>query len=154
MGTISGLSQATSNILHSLHAPLASFTSAGGRAFTIAPGTHSERWDGDSLWYDEWPILFDGEPAGKLYRDLKYGVTPSGDPRWHATTRALYWSHAADAPTGIGFDVAAFDSAEDACAAWARSADQILDWNEGKQVVGSYGAVQRSAARCDAGGAR
>jgi hypothetical protein len=126
-----------------LHPPLPAFTSPGGREFTIADGEHSARYDGDPLWFDVWPILYNGEFAGKLYRDTSYGTTADGAPRWHATTRDLYWSYASDAPTGIGFDVAAFDSAEAACSAWARSADQILDWSEGKAVVGSYGVVQR-----------
>lgn len=149
MGTIGDFSRATSHDGRSLPPPLASFTSAGGRAFTIAPGEHSARYDGDPLWSDGWAILFDGKPAGRLYRSLRYGTTTDGAPRWHASTRALYWAHASDAPTGIGFDVAAFDSAGEACAAWARSADQILDWSEGKPVVGSYGVVQRSASKED-----
>lgn len=125
--------------------PLDSFTSVGGRAFTIADGAHSSRYEADPLWFDTWPILFDGAPAGKLYRSLDYGRTADGQPRWHATIRELYWTHASGAPTGVGFDVAAFDTAEQACAAWARSADQILDWSEGKPVVGSYGVVRRVA---------
>lgn len=128
----------------SLPPPLESFTSAGGRSFVVAPGSHEERWDGDALWTDVWSITHDGVPAGKLYRSLSYGTTASGEPRWHATTRELYWNRAPDAPTGIGFDVAAFDSAEEALATWGRSADQILDWSEGKPVVGSYGVVQRT----------
>lgn len=124
--------------------PLESFTSAGGRAFTVGAGEHSERWDGDALWTDVWSISHDGIAAGKLYRSLSYGVTASGEPRWHATTRELFWNRAPDAPTGIGFDVAAFDTAEEALAAWGRSADQICDWAEGKPVIGSYGVARRS----------
>ena len=123
--------------------PVESFTSAGGRVFAVAVGEHEERWHGDALWTDVWQILLDGVPAGKLIRDLAYGTTASGEPRCHATTRDLYWARAGDAPTGIGFDVAAFDSAEQALAAWGRSADQICDWAEGKPVIGSYGVVQR-----------
>lgn len=124
--------------------PLASFTSPGGRAFTVEPGQHAARYDGDPCRFDAWLILFNGALAGRLYRSLSYGTTADGAPRWHASTRQLYWLHASDAPTGIGFDVAAFDSAEQACAAWARSADQILDWSEGRAVVGSYGVVKRA----------
>ena len=131
--------------------PVDSFTSTGGRTFTIATGAHEERWDGDALWADVWSILHDGIAAGKLYRSLSYGVTASGEPRWHATARELFWNRAPDAPTGIGYDVAAFDTAEEALAAWGRSADQICDWAEGKFVAGRYGAVpadvQREIAR-------
>jgi hypothetical protein len=121
-----------------LHPPLASFSSEGGRTFTVEAGLHSERWEGDPLWNDAWPIRLDGNKAGKLFRNLNYGVTAEGLPRWHASTRELYWSKAGDAPTGIGFDVSAFDTPELALAAWARSADQILDWSEGKPVPSLY----------------
>jgi hypothetical protein len=139
-----GMTEAQAERARLLRAPVASFTSPGGRAFTVGDGRHSGRWDGDSLWCDEWPVLLDGEQAGKLFRSLKYGTTADGQPRWHATIRQLYWDKAHDAPTGIGFDVAAFDTAEQALAAWGRSADQILDWFEGKPVMGSYGMVQRA----------
>jgi hypothetical protein len=126
-----------------LDPPVADFKSAGGRSFTAADGQRSERWTGDPLWVDAWPILFDGAEAGTLYRSLSYGTTADGAPRWHASTRKLYWAKASDAPTGIGFDVAAFDSAEDALAAWSRSADQILDWSEGKPVAGHMRGARR-----------
>jgi hypothetical protein len=87
-----------------LHPPLPAFASPGGRTFTVAPGEHSSRYDGDPLWSDGWPILFNGVRAGDLYRNLNYGTTADGRPRWQASTRALHWTYAADAPTGIGFD--------------------------------------------------
>jgi hypothetical protein len=114
------------------------FTSPAGRAFTVGPGEHTERWPGDPLWHDAWPILHEGKPAGRLYRDLSYGRTEAGLPRWYATTRELYWAKASDAPIGVGFDVAAFDSALEGLASWGRSADQILDWAEGKPVRSIY----------------
>ncbi len=131
-----------------LEPPIASFTSKAGRTFTVEAGEHSERWPEDPLWSDIWPIHFEGQAAGKLYRNLSYGKTAEGLPRWQATTRELFWTRASDAPTGIGFDVAAFDTAEQAFAAWARSADQILDWAEGKPVPSVYsktGVFQKGA---------
>ncbi len=108
--------------------PIESFLSPQGRAFTLADGTHSARWKEDPLWCDTFPILYEGKPAGKLFRSLSYGRTADGAPRWHATVRELYWNHAHDAPSSWrgGFDVAAFDTAEAATAAWSRSADEIL----------------------------
>jgi hypothetical protein len=127
--------------------PVATFTSEAGRVFTIDRGEHSERFHGDTLWTDTWPILHEGQPAGKLFRNLNYGKTAAGLPRWQATTRELYWAKASDAPTGVGFDVAAFDTAEEAVAAWAQSADQILDWAEGKPVSSLYaGLAQKVTA--------
>jgi hypothetical protein len=82
-----------------------------------------------------WPILYNGEQAGKLFQDENYGPSKP----WHATTRELYWKFASDAPTGVGFDVAAFATAQQALDAWGRSADQILDWAEGKSVHTGYG---------------
>ena len=121
-----------------LSPPIEQFTSDKGRAFQVQPGTHEERFPDDKLWVNIFPILFEGEPAGKLFQSESYGRTPEGKPRWHASTRALFWSKAADAPTGIGFDVAAFDSAAECLAAWARSADQILDWHSGEPVYTVY----------------
>ncbi len=118
--------------------PVDTFTSPAGRAFTVGLGEHSERWPEDPLWDDTWPILHEGKPAGKLYRSLSYGRTTAGLPRWHASTRELFWAVADDAPIDIGFDVAAFDTPEQALAAWALSADQILDWAEGKPVRSIY----------------
>lgn len=117
-----------------MNPPLDAFPSKGGRRFTLADGAREERWKGDPLWSESWPILLDGEPAGTLFRSDNYGPG-----RWQASTRALYWRKAADAPIGVGFDVAAFDTAEECLAAWARSADQILDWAEGKPVKTGYG---------------
>lgn len=131
-----------------LSAPINAFTTPGGRRFTLSRGTHSERFAGDTLWGDSFPILYDGKRAGLLFRSLSYGVTKAGKPRWHASTRNLYWTHAPGAPTGIGFDVAAFDSARECLAAWGRSADQILDWEEGKPVRNGYsrtGVSQKEA---------
>lgn len=118
--------------------PVPTFQSRGGREFGVEGGEHDERWEGDPLWSDSWPIVYEGRPAGKLFRSLSYGTGATGAPRWHASTRELYWSKAPDAPTGIGFDVAAFDTAEQALAAWARSADEILDWAAGKPVQSIY----------------
>lgn len=121
-----------------LKPPMKTFTSKGGRTFTVKRGEHSERFPGDNLWDDTFPVFFEGKPAGKLFRSETYGKTADGKPRWHASTRALYWAKATDAPTGIGFDVAAFDTAEECVTAWGRSADQILDWSEGKPVPSIY----------------
>lgn len=118
--------------------PTNSFTSAGGRVFQIGFGMHEERSKTDLFWTDSWPILFEGRPAGKLFRDLMYGRDV---PRWHASTRDLYWSKAADAPTGIGFDVGVHDALEDAIADWGRRADEILDWAEGKPVYSIYSKI-------------
>ena len=126
--------------------PVTSFTSAGGRRFTLSRGVHEERWKGDSLWSDTWRILYEGVPAGKLFRSLSYGTGADGKPRWHATTRELFWGHASDAPTGIGFDVAAFDTAKKALEAWGRSADQILDYEEGKSVPTLYGTAKKKVS--------
>lgn len=108
--------------------PIKAFSSAGGRTFTVKEGTHDERWDGDPLWMKTWPITYKGKPAGKLFQSLNYGTTKSGEPRWHASTREIYWAYVKGEAQGIGYDVAAFDSAKEALGAWADSADQILDF--------------------------
>jgi hypothetical protein len=114
-------------------APPRSFTSAGGRTFTIGPVDRAG--PRDPRWGELWPILYNGEQAGKLFQDGNYGPNLP----WHASTRELYWKYASDAPTGVGFDVAAFATARQALDAWGRSADQILDWAEGKPVHTGYG---------------
>jgi hypothetical protein len=115
-----------------LKPPLKTFRSKGGRSFSVKEGVHTERWLGDPLWSDSWPIFYKGKQAGKLFRNLAYGTTKKGKPRWQATIRELYWAYATGAPSGpgkgIGYDVAAFDTPTACVAAWSRSADQILDY--------------------------
>lgn len=111
-----------------------SFTSPGGREFTVGKGVHhGERFPGDTFWSDHYQISYNDKPAGKLYRSLHYGKTAEGSPRWHATVRELYWENSSSLPANFrgGFDVAAFDTSEAALKAWGRSADEILDAAEG-----------------------
>jgi len=115
-------------------APVKSFQSHGGRSFTVGRGAHWERYVGDPLWSDTFPILFQDEPAGKLFRSLSYGAV-RGTPRWHASISELRGPHLSELPRGIGYDVAAFDTAEEALEAWAASADQILDFRARRQAV-------------------
>lgn len=115
--------------------PRRTFTSPGRRRFEIGPGEREEgRWGPETTW----PILYRGKPAGKLFQDSKYALTDDGQQRFHASTRQLFWTHATDAPTGVGFDVAAFDTLDGVLVAWGRSADQILDWAAGKPVHTGY----------------
>jgi len=114
-------------------APPRSFTSASGRTFTLGPPEALPSRVGNEN--QSWPILYNGEAAGKLFHSGNYGPNLP----WHATTRELFWKYASDAPTGVGFDVAAFATAQQALDAWGRSADQILDWAEGKPVHTGYG---------------
>lgn len=125
--------------------PVKEFKSPGNRRFTVGQGEHQGN---ETHWSDVWPILYRGKPAGQLFRNLNYGKTAKGQPRWQASTRELFWSLASDAPTGLGFDVAAFDTAKEALAAWSRSADQLLDWVAGKPVPSIYsktGVYQRTS---------
>jgi len=108
-------------------APPKRFKSPGGRTFTLGSMERTPpRFEGDRSWQEMWPILYKSEPAGKLFRSATYRAPLE----WHATTRELYWKYASKAPTGIGFDVAAFATPKEALDAWGRSADQILDWSE------------------------
>ena len=118
--------------------PVRSFTSPGGRRFTLRPGMCDGVWPGDPRRSISWRILYKRKDAGYLFRSAKYGLTADGQHRYTASTRSLYWRFADGAPTGIGFDVAAFDTAGAALAAWGRSADEILDWHEGKPVRSIY----------------
>lgn len=120
-------------------APPSSFTSPGRRTFTLGAVERSDR-----VGSETWTILYNGEEAGKLFRSANYGPNLP----WHASTRELFWKYASDAPTGVGFDVAAFATAQQALDAWGRSADQILDWSEGKPVHTGYGhGPQQRATR-------
>lgn len=110
--------------------PAESFQSERGRGFTLHSGTRWERWPEDPLWDETFPILYEGEDAGKLYRSESYGRTAAGLPKWHASITQLRWRivSPSDLPMGHGYDVAAFDTAEECLHAWGRSADQILDY--------------------------
>lgn len=123
--------------------PARTFRSHGGRTFTVGPvqSTHPH-YEGDPHWSDLYPILYNGQPAGKLFRSASYGP----DKPWSATTRELYWKYAPGV-SGIGFDVAAFSTPQEALEAWGRSADQILDWHEGKGKKSGGRKPQRTSSR-------
>lgn len=106
------------------------FTSPGGHSFTFRRSERSDVWG---------HIYYDGLPAGQVFN----GATYPGKP-FSASTRALYWRMAGDAPVGVGFDVAAFETLDECLTAWGRSADEILDWHEGKPVTTLYGTVMRN----------
>ncbi len=134
----------------SLRPPVPSFTSAKRRRFTVGRGEHTaERFPGDTLWNDTWPILLGGKQVGSLSRNLNYGTGATGEPRWQGSLSALRWASAMDAPVGIGYDVAAFDTAKECLAAWGRSADELLDWakSEGKTVPKGGPAPRRGSVR-------
>jgi hypothetical protein len=140
----------------SLRPPVPSFTSAKRRRFTVGRGEHTaERFPGDTLWSDTWPILLGGKQAGSLFRNLSYGAGSGGEGRWQGSLSALRWtSGGMHAPVGVGFDVGPFDTAKECLAAWGRSADQLLDWAKGKGRTISKGgpaprrgSVRRAARR-------
>jgi hypothetical protein len=128
-----------------INPPVKRFRSPGGRHFVVRAGEHVEH---RPFWHDVFPIYMQGRRVGTLWRDENYGKTADGHPRWTATTREVCWSGPLP-PLGLGFDVAAFDTARDALDAWARSVDQVLDWREGKRVRSIYsktGFYQREVA--------
>lgn len=106
------------------------FKSPRGRAFTV--DEEPEQSD-EHLTY--FRIRLEGAHAGKLYDSDHYGP---GLP-WSATTRELYWAKTGGRLERAGFDVAAFRTARDALAAWARSADQILDFREREKAEARRG---------------
>lgn len=110
------------------------FTTPNGRTFTLGPLVWNEepRFEGDTLWSKKHEI-FDaaGGRAGTLFYSLMY--SPKGTPaRFHGSLSQLRWSVPgyASAPeaTQGGFDTSPADTLDIATAAWARSADYILDW--------------------------
>jgi hypothetical protein len=119
-------------------APPKSFTSPGGRAFKLGRAEHVKpRYKGDTFWSDTWPIFLNGKEAGAVWRNLTYGTTAEGKPKWSASLTKLVWSGPMP-PTGLGFDVSGCDTAADCLAKFAHNADQVLDWREGKAVRSMY----------------
>lgn len=112
--------------------PVTEFTSPKGRRFTVGLSTHKRANAADAYGCDTFPILFDGQPAGAMFRTDNYGKAPSGDLRWHASMNPLRWKPFVELPRGQGYDVAAFDTAAECLEAWARSADQIIDAQEAR----------------------
>jgi len=130
--------------------PPSRFTTSGGRVFTLGPVEHSkERPPHSSFWYDRRPIFYKGKRAGSLLRNMNYGTTVDGKPRWQGSLNDLRWSGELP-PTGIGFDVSAFDTPLEALAAWGHNADEVLDWRAGKPVRSIYsktGILQRGTKK-------
>jgi hypothetical protein len=118
---------------HTLAKVPGSFKSHGGRTFYVGRGEHQERFPGDTSWSDTFPILLDGKEVGSITQGDGYGLTKDGKRRWTGSLNKLRWAGALP-PTGLGFDVSAFDSPEEVLQAWGRNADQVLNWREGKMT--------------------
>ncbi len=118
--------------------PPKSFTSPGGRAFTLGTvETVKPRFKGDTFWSDTWPIFHEGKEIGSISRNLVYGTTTDGKPRWQGSLTKLSWSGPLP-PTGLGFDVGGCDTAAECLARMGHNADQVLDWRAGKPVRSMY----------------
>jgi hypothetical protein len=104
-----------------------------GRVFKIKDGTHTPpRFKGDHVMVGTvWPVEYEGEHAGSIWLDLMYDRE---SPTFHASATQLLWRFASDAPNGVGFDVDMCKTREEVIDRWARRADEILDWNEGRPV--------------------
>jgi hypothetical protein len=119
-------------------APPKVVTSPGGRTFTLGKVEREKpRYKGDIRWDDTWPVLLDGKEVASLSRNLNYGTTPDGKPKWQGSLTKLNWSGKLP-PTGLGFDVSGCDSAKECLEQMARNADGVLDWREGKEVRSIY----------------
>jgi hypothetical protein len=113
-------------------APPKVVASPGGRRFTLGKVERQKpRYKGDIGWSDTWPVFLDGKEVASLSRNLNYGTTAEGKPKWQGSLSKLNWSGALP-PTGLGFDVAGCESAADCLSQMARNADQVLDWRAGK----------------------
>ncbi len=124
-------------------APPKSFTSPGGRAFTLGRvETVKPRFKGDTFWSDSWPIFHEGKEVASISRNLNYGTTAAGKPRWQGSLTKLVWSGPMP-PTGIGFDVSGCDTAAECLERMGRNMDGVFDWREGKAVRGSFGVHKR-----------
>lgn len=111
-----------------------SFRSPGGRRFVLADAEADSRYAGDELWSHDFAVYLmlptpPGGPkhVGTIFRSWKYGITDAGMPRWTGSLSFLRWATTFNLPRDCGYDVAAFDDVESCVAAWAKSADQILD---------------------------
>jgi hypothetical protein len=124
-------------------APPKSFKSPGGRVFTLGRIESVEpRFKGDTFWSDTWPIFHKGKEVASISRNLNYGTTAAGKPRWQGSLTKLVWSGPMP-PTGIGFDVSGCDTAADCLVKMGRNMDGVFDWREGKAVRGSFGVHKR-----------
>lgn len=111
--------------------------SPGGRVFKLGKAERQKpRYKGDIGWSDDWPVYLDGKEVASLSRNLNYGTTPEGKPKWQVSLSKLNWSGPVP-PTGLGFDVSGCETAADCLAKMSRNADQVLDWRAGKGAAPS-----------------
>ena len=100
--------------------PRRSFESPAHHRFEIGQGKRTEHCPGDPHWGEEWPISYEGRPAGKLLHGAIY--------QWGANAQRLKGDHA---PTGghhLSFDMFPFDTVDKAIAAFATRADAIFKY--------------------------
>jgi hypothetical protein len=112
--------------------------SPGGRKFTLGKVERQKpRYKGDINWSDTWPVLLDGKEVASLSRNLIYGTTDEGKPKWQGSLTKLNWAGGLP-PTGLGFDVSDCKSARECLEKMTRNADDVLDWRAGKEVRSMY----------------
>jgi hypothetical protein len=115
-------------------APPKAIVTPGGRRLTLgALEREKPRYKGDISWSDNWPVLLDGKEIASLSRNLNYGTTPEGKPRWQGSLTKLRWLGSVP-PTGLGFDVSGCDSAKDCLRRMGHNMDQVFDWREGRET--------------------
>lgn len=130
-GGIAGSMDTSTPVVDESGDRMRTYVSAGGRTYEIGEPEHYERFEGDILASDTYPVTLDGKPAGKLFLSWNYCRSREEKPRWTASladlrNRILAWTE--KTPYGLGFDVGPFDSMEDCLAAWSRGADAMIDW--------------------------
>ena len=123
---------------HTLAKVPRSFKSDEGRTFAVGPGKHEESYPNDPSWWDEFPVLLDGKQVGWIRQDDYYSVKRDGkrdaNSRWRGGVGQLMWAGGGEVPTGLGFDIGPCDTPEEALHKLGRSADEVLDWREGKRT--------------------
>ena len=105
--------------------PPTSFRSSGGRLFVVSAGVVD---DIPSRRMVTFTVSLDGREVGSVSRSTMYPIADGFG--WSGSLNPLRWSVPGFvwAAHRVGYDVAAFATAGECVEAWARSADQILDW--------------------------
>ena len=115
------------------------FTSPGGRRFTVGPAETEihlkSPYGKDAVTY---PIYRGKKRVGSISQDEVYARGPGGQMRWHGSLNELRWQGPLP-PTGLGFDVSASDTMDEALGRFARSADQVLNFRAGKMTSSDHG---------------
>ena len=118
----------------SLHPPITEFTSPKGRRFIVAASVRDEH---PSRWVEDFAVFLVTTDIIEVESVCLSNIYVRDGQSWSGQLSRLRWTPTdgiRDLPPRAGYDVSHFPTLEECVQAWAKSADEILDYREAKKA--------------------